>query len=182
MRSSPTRLRDRYAEPCSGLVYGARLSYGQGCWARSSRRVTSSTRQHGATQPAASKTTPSLASVRRSRRLSAPPLVVCGSMIYATRMPPGSSPMACQSTTFNASWDTSKRRPHSTCTRTAQVASASGSGRPLMPFRCLRKIISVAAAMNLLVGLSGLEPLTSSLSGKRSNRLSYRPGCAQRAE
>ena len=32
------------------------------------------------------------------------------------------------------------------------------------------------------VGLSGLEPLTSSLSGKRSNRLSYRPGCAQRAE
>jgi hypothetical protein len=25
------------------------------------------------------------------------------------------------------------------------------------------------------VGLSGLEPLTSSLSGKRSNRLSYRP-------
>src|SRR5262249_17410444 len=26
-----------------------------------------------------------------------------------------------------------------------------------------------------LVGLSGLEPLTSSLSGKRSNRLSYRP-------
>jgi hypothetical protein len=26
------------------------------------------------------------------------------------------------------------------------------------------------------VGLRGLEPLTSSLSGKRSNRLSYRPG------
>jgi hypothetical protein len=28
------------------------------------------------------------------------------------------------------------------------------------------------------VGLRGLEPLTSSLSGKRSNRLSYRPGAA----
>ena len=28
----------------------------------------------------------------------------------------------------------------------------------------------------VLVGLRGLEPLTSSLSGKRSNRLSYRPG------
>ena len=26
------------------------------------------------------------------------------------------------------------------------------------------------------VGLSGLEPLTSALSGQRSNRLSYRPG------
>ncbi len=27
------------------------------------------------------------------------------------------------------------------------------------------------------VGLRGLEPRTSSLSGKRSNRLSYRPQC-----
>jgi hypothetical protein len=27
------------------------------------------------------------------------------------------------------------------------------------------------------VGLSGLEPLTSALSGQRSNRLSYRPSC-----
>jgi hypothetical protein len=27
------------------------------------------------------------------------------------------------------------------------------------------------------VGLSGLEPLTSALSGQRSNRLSYRPAC-----
>ena len=27
----------------------------------------------------------------------------------------------------------------------------------------------------MVVGLRGLEPLTSSLSGKRSNRLSYRP-------
>ena len=30
------------------------------------------------------------------------------------------------------------------------------------------------------VGLTGLEPVTSSLSGKRSNRLSYRPECAAR--
>jgi hypothetical protein len=29
-----------------------------------------------------------------------------------------------------------------------------------------------------MVGLGGLEPPTSSLSGKRSNRLSYRPGAA----
>ena len=75
-----------------------------------------------------------------------------------------------------------QRRPHSTCTRTAQVESASEFGRPLMPFRCLRKIINLRVTVNVLVGLSGLEPLTSSLSGKRSNRLSYRPGCAQRAE
>ena len=33
-------------------------------------------------------------------------------------------------------------------------------------------ILSVVAVM---VGLGGLEPPTSSLSGKRSNRLSYRP-------
>ena len=31
------------------------------------------------------------------------------------------------------------------------------------------------------VGLSGLEPLTSALSGQRSNRLSYRPGTTQAA-
>ena len=29
-----------------------------------------------------------------------------------------------------------------------------------------------------MVGLSGLEPLTSRLSGGRSNQLSYRPTCA----
>ena len=32
-----------------------------------------------------------------------------------------------------------------------------------------------------MVGLTGLEPVTSSLSGKRSNRLSYRPAAAYRA-
>jgi hypothetical protein len=31
--------------------------------------------------------------------------------------------------------------------------------------------------LSLVVGLGGLEPPTSSLSGMRSNRLSYRPGC-----
>jgi hypothetical protein len=32
------------------------------------------------------------------------------------------------------------------------------------------------------VGLTGLEPVTSSLSGKRSNRLSYRPGVVRRPQ
>ena len=33
------------------------------------------------------------------------------------------------------------------------------------------------SAKTCLVGLSGLEPLTSRLSGVRSNQLSYRPAC-----
>src|SRR6478609_4299845 len=33
----------------------------------------------------------------------------------------------------------------------------------------------VSSGRHVVVGLRGLEPLTSSLSGKRSNRLSYRP-------
>jgi hypothetical protein len=41
--------------------------------------------------------------------------------------------------------------------------------------RGLRSRTTCARASNW-VGLTGLEPVTSSLSGKRSNRLSYRPG------
>jgi hypothetical protein len=33
----------------------------------------------------------------------------------------------------------------------------------------------IAIGILRVVGLSGLEPLTSALSGQRSNRLSYRP-------
>src|SRR5215211_818650 len=39
------------------------------------------------------------------------------------------------------------------------------------------KMTSISAGEGLVVGLPGLEPGTSSLSGMRSNRLSYRPGC-----
>jgi hypothetical protein len=38
-----------------------------------------------------------------------------------------------------------------------------------------RTLFGVSDLLGYLVGLRGLEPLTSSLSGKRSNRLSYRP-------
>lgn len=52
----------------------------------------------------------------------------------------------------------------------------NGSGRPPVwepPWSVL---------VELRVGLTGLEPVASSLSGKRSNRLSYRPGvCVRRA-
>src|SRR5918995_2953038 len=41
------------------------------------------------------------------------------------------------------------------------------------------KMTSVSAGQGLVVGLPGLEPGTSSLSGMRSNRLSYRPGCCR---
>ena len=34
----------------------------------------------------------------------------------------------------------------------------------------------------IIVGLSGVEPLTSRLSGVRSNHLSYRPGCYSELE
>ena len=40
---------------------------------------------------------------------------------------------------------------------------------------CPYSIIQYFRYMNQLVGLSGLEPLTSRLSGVRSNQLSYRP-------
>lgn len=36
-------------------------------------------------------------------------------------------------------------------------------------------MVGEAVACGFWVGLTGLEPVTSSLSGKRSNRLSYRP-------
>lgn len=45
-------------------------------------------------------------------------------------------------------------------------------GRGLTVYRF---VFALASGGVRVVGLRGLEPLTSSLSGKRSNRLSYRP-------
>src|SRR5690606_13236485 len=39
----------------------------------------------------------------------------------------------------------------------------------------LLHLVPSGGGVQELVGLTGLEPVTSSLSGKRSNRLSYRP-------
>src|SRR6478672_164550 len=51
----------------------------------------------------------------------------------------------------------------------AVFAGSVGDTKP--PLTLLLLVIG-----GVVVGLRGLEPLTSSLSGKRSNRLSYRPG------
>ena len=49
--------------------------------------------------------------------------------------------------------------------------------------RAIRSIFFTATpSMGEPVGLTGLEPVTSSLSGKRSNRLSYRPGGGRRRD
>ena len=59
--------------------------------------------------------------------------------------------------------------------------SGDGEIRTLDPLLA-RQVLSqlsytptVLLEINILVGLSGLEPPTSRLSGVRSNRLSYRP-------
>ena len=49
-------------------------------------------------------------------------------------------------------------------------ASAQVIGRVVVPL-----VVPHGHTKGMVVGLRGLEPLTSSLSGKRSNRLSYRP-------
>ena len=50
----------------------------------------------------------------------------------------------------------------------------------LLYYQCLCSVFKVhVRRFNLLVGLSGLEPPTSRLSGVRSNQLSYKPICSQ---
>ena len=57
------------------------------------------------------------------------------------------------------------------------VTSANGDGeiRTLDPLLA-RQVLSQLSYAPILMGLSGLEPPTSRLSGVRSNRLSYKPG------
>ena len=56
------------------------------------------------------------------------------------------------------------------------VTSANGDGeiRTLDPLLA-RQVLSQLSYAPILMGLSGLEPPTSRLSGVRSNRLSYKP-------
>ena len=58
----------------------------------------------------------------------------------------------------------------------AKLLSASGDGeiRTLDPLLA-RQVLSQLSYAPILMGLSGLEPPTSRLSGVRSNRLSYKP-------
>ena len=57
-----------------------------------------------------------------------------------------------------------------------QLLSANGDGeiRTLDPLLA-RQVLSQLSYAPILMGLSGLEPPTSRLSGVRSNRLSYKP-------
>ena len=57
-----------------------------------------------------------------------------------------------------------------------KLLSASGDGeiRTLDPLLA-RQVLSQLSYAPILMGLSGLEPPTSRLSGVRSNRLSYKP-------
>ena len=55
--------------------------------------------------------------------------------------------------------------------RSLRFLSKSCSAR----FQALRETSYFLSQVSLLVGLSGLEPPTSRLSGVRSNRLSYKP-------
>ena len=57
-----------------------------------------------------------------------------------------------------------------------KLLSANGDGeiRTLDPLLA-RQVLSQLSYAPILMGLSGLEPPTSRLSGVRSNRLSYKP-------
>ena len=62
-------------------------------------------------------------------------------------------------------------------TSQAKLLSTNGDGeiRTLDPLLA-RQVLSQLSYAPILMGLSGLEPPTSRLSGVRSNRLSYKPG------
>ena len=61
-------------------------------------------------------------------------------------------------------------------TRTANLSLAKAALSQLSYIPCGR----APSPLAMLVGLSGLEPLTSRLSGVRSSQLSYRPACGRR--
>ena len=61
-------------------------------------------------------------------------------------------------------------------TRTANLSLAKAALSQLSYIHCGR----APSPLAMLVGLSGLEPLTSRLSGVRSSQLSYRPACGRR--
>ena len=54
-------------------------------------------------------------------------------------------------------------------------AAVEPSARRGATLRGVRERTTERPSSGVVVGLSGLEPLTSALSGQRSNRLSYRP-------
>ena len=56
------------------------------------------------------------------------------------------------------------------------ASSGDGEIRTLDPLLA-RQVLSQLSYAPILMGLSGLEPPTSRLSGVRSNRLSYKPIC-----
>ena len=68
------------------------------------------------------------------------------------------------------------------CHRSASARSAlmrlAATAKPTAATAMAKSFFGTDVTSISEVGLSGLEPLTSALSGQRSNRLSYRPQCA----
>jgi hypothetical protein len=88
---------------------------------------------------------------------------------------PGTAPGWAAATYFDASAVASRHSEAASARACRRRASAAAA--PATAAESTSSLRTVASSVALTVGLGGLEPPASSLSGMRSNRLSYRPAC-----